>query len=334
MDSKIDDLSCPYALYPGIGFEGDKSEEEKKDSNDVTDPNTMVVLNVGGERFTTTMGTLLPKAGEDLNYFNGMVSWATKDNEKQKYHEYFIDRDGKVFGHLLNLMRGQIAHLQCIKPDEMDMLIDDATYFGITMIQKRLLQMRDNSENQTQQEEEQQQRQLSTQMTIPYHLKVLLHTGDNVTGADIPSGNLHTRHPLRHTIYFHTPIILRRLKLTGKHMLVRITEAQSSSSMAVNDNPLVSVFVSPITDSTSAGGRVGAGGFHIDQVVHTDPNMNTWTFQTFVDCMRSQIMLDVDLTKTGDELTVNGLSIYSTAGLEGFFFADIEARVERRRHIS
>jgi hypothetical protein len=59
---------------------------------------TVIKLNVGGKRFETLRSTLLSVEG---TYFSGLLEYHARDND------YFIDRDGELFGPILNYLRGK-----------------------------------------------------------------------------------------------------------------------------------------------------------------------------------------------------------------------------------
>ncbi|XP_029934499.1 BTB/POZ domain-containing protein KCTD21-like [Myripristis murdjan] len=99
------------------------SPDSNSNSNSLQDP---VSLNVGGEIYTTTLDTLTRCRDSMLGaMFTGQIP-ALRD----KRGNVFIDRDGKVFRHILNYLRSSSLDL----PDgfsELALLRREADYFQI-----------------------------------------------------------------------------------------------------------------------------------------------------------------------------------------------------------
>ena len=62
-------------------------------------PQGCITLNVGGTRYTTTLGTLL---SEESSYFTCLLS---RDWNDAAQAEVFIDRDGEMFKYTLRFLR-------------------------------------------------------------------------------------------------------------------------------------------------------------------------------------------------------------------------------------
>lgn len=93
-----------------------------------------VHIDVGGTIYTSSLETLTKHSESKLaKMFNGSIP-IVLDSLKQ---HYFIDRDGKMFRHILNFLRTN--HL-CI-PDsfeEVDLLLEEAKYYDISAMVKSL----------------------------------------------------------------------------------------------------------------------------------------------------------------------------------------------------
>ncbi|KRY52317.1 BTB/POZ domain-containing protein kctd15 [Trichinella britovi] len=89
--------------------------------------NAPVHLDVGGITFTTTLATLTKHPESTLaGLFNGRIP-VVLDYLKQNY---FLDRDGDMFRHVLNYLR----HERLLLPDnfqEFDLLEQEAVYYGL-----------------------------------------------------------------------------------------------------------------------------------------------------------------------------------------------------------
>ncbi|XP_037090427.1 BTB/POZ domain-containing protein kctd15-like [Pollicipes pollicipes] len=97
-----------------------------------------VHIDVGGVIYTSSLETLTRFPETRLaKLFNGQVP-IVLDTLKQ---HYFIDRDGKMFRHILNFMRsGKV----CVPDDfsEIDCLMEEARYFEVQGMVKQLEQLR------------------------------------------------------------------------------------------------------------------------------------------------------------------------------------------------
>lgn len=93
-----------------------------------------VHIDVGGTIYTSSLDTLTKNPDSKLaKLFNGSIP-IVLDSLKQ---HYFIDRDGKMFRHILNFMRNSKLSL----PDnftDIDLLLEEARYFEITPMCKQL----------------------------------------------------------------------------------------------------------------------------------------------------------------------------------------------------
>lgn len=97
-----------------------------------------VHIDVGGTIYTSSLETLTKHPDSKLaKMFNGSIP-IVLDSLKQ---HYFIDRDGKMFRHILNFLRSN--HL-CL-PDnfeELDLLMEEAKFYDIPAMVKSLEMMR------------------------------------------------------------------------------------------------------------------------------------------------------------------------------------------------
>ena len=97
-----------------------------KQGNDTkTDDDKMIVLNVGGIKYTTSLKTLLKY---DNTLFSKMVS-----NNK---NGYFIDRDGTYFSYILNFMRMSSLVLTNDDIKILKHLLSEAQYYNILPLSK------------------------------------------------------------------------------------------------------------------------------------------------------------------------------------------------------
>jgi hypothetical protein len=85
-------------------------EIKTKLNSSVISPNQKVKLNVGGEHFDTTMETLTKYSEGTTSYFKVLFSRQWELEKDPKDERIFIDRDGYLFGHVLQYLRtGKIA---------------------------------------------------------------------------------------------------------------------------------------------------------------------------------------------------------------------------------
>ncbi|XP_053642101.1 BTB/POZ domain-containing protein kctd15 isoform X2 [Cherax quadricarinatus] len=97
-----------------------------------------VHIDVGGSIYTSSLETLTRFPESRLaRLFNGSIP-IVLDSLKQ---HYFIDRDGKMFRHILNYMR----HGRMLLPDDFtdhDLLLEEARYFEIDGLVKQVEEMK------------------------------------------------------------------------------------------------------------------------------------------------------------------------------------------------
>ena len=101
----------------------------------------VIRLNVGGERYTTTLGTLTKFPNSMLGaMFNGKHN-AVKDENG----EYFIDRDGQLFRFVLNFLRSSMLALPA-GFTQLDQLHLEADFFQIEPLVQEIasLQLKSN----------------------------------------------------------------------------------------------------------------------------------------------------------------------------------------------
>jgi len=112
------------------------SEKELGNDNATTTESELIILNVGGKRFTTSLSTLRSMKGTLLEemFRKGANKTISADGS------YFIDRDPSTFGHILDYIRsGDLL----VKSDDYNMrmqLLDDAEYFKLPSELKDYLQ--------------------------------------------------------------------------------------------------------------------------------------------------------------------------------------------------
>lgn len=86
---------------------------------------------MGGTKYTTTRSTLL---SQDNTFFTSLLSqeWAGQGGCQQ---DFFIDRDGDLFKHILRYLRGsQEGQLEVIKTwteTDQNLLLQEANFFGL-----------------------------------------------------------------------------------------------------------------------------------------------------------------------------------------------------------
>eukprot|EP00759_Apiculatamorpha_spiralis_P013376 PhF_6_TR20016/c0_g1_i2/m.29235 len=87
--------------------------------------NNFLHLNVGGQHYITTQSTLCQEPGSLLAtmFADPAANLPTDSNGN-----YFLDRDGKSFRHILNYLRG---YTLCVKPEELHLLSSDVEYYGL-----------------------------------------------------------------------------------------------------------------------------------------------------------------------------------------------------------
>ncbi|XP_070545632.1 BTB/POZ domain-containing protein KCTD21-like [Ptychodera flava] len=97
----------------------------------------MVRLDVGGKVYTTSVTTLTKYSESMLGaMFSGRVPVQTDDSGT-----FRIDRDGKLFRHVLNFLRSSKLHL----PEnfqEYDQLLDEADFYQIDALTEAVSEMR------------------------------------------------------------------------------------------------------------------------------------------------------------------------------------------------
>ncbi|XP_047477257.1 BTB/POZ domain-containing protein Tiwaz-like isoform X4 [Penaeus chinensis] len=102
-----------------------------------------VHIDVGGSIYTSSLETLTRYPESRLaRLFNGSIP-IVLDSLKQ---HYFIDRDGKMFRHILNYMR----HGRTLLPDDFsdhDLLLEEARFFEISGLVKQVEDMKKAREN-------------------------------------------------------------------------------------------------------------------------------------------------------------------------------------------
>lgn len=88
-------------------------------------------MNVGGRLFSTRLATLRKYPDTLLGaMFSGRFPL-----QKDKDNNYFIDRDGSHFGHILNYLRDD----ECIPPSDVAQeVMKEAIFYGIGQLEKRL----------------------------------------------------------------------------------------------------------------------------------------------------------------------------------------------------
>jgi hypothetical protein len=87
-----------------------------------------VVLNIGGTKFYSTRATL-----ENSQFFSAMLDTRSKTHYKL---EFFVDRDGTHFRHILNYLRDKTV--PDLYPSERKQLLVEARYYNITGLVREL----------------------------------------------------------------------------------------------------------------------------------------------------------------------------------------------------
>jgi len=87
---------------------------------------TYITINVGGVKYVTTIATLRCKEPNSLlaRHFEDPEAMLPVDAEGN----FFLDRDGKCFRHILNYLRG---YPLCVKPEELPVLSADVNHFSL-----------------------------------------------------------------------------------------------------------------------------------------------------------------------------------------------------------
>ena len=85
----------------------------------------LVRLNVGGVHFDTTRDTLAKASYWDA-WLEGRIGHATDQDGR-----LFVDRDGKLFGCLLNFMRNRVRPANRVMADHKEALISECEFYGI-----------------------------------------------------------------------------------------------------------------------------------------------------------------------------------------------------------
>lgn len=87
-----------------------------------------VEINVGGTLYLSSKNTLTSYSDSLLAEWFGYFGFNQLPLTKNGH--YFIDRDGRMFGHVLNFLRNS----KLLIPDnftELDLLLEEARYYGI-----------------------------------------------------------------------------------------------------------------------------------------------------------------------------------------------------------
>ena len=97
-----------------------------------------VTLNVGGQKFVTTVSTLIKEPDCMFNMFNGQM----KPGEKDEEGAYLIDRSPVYFHPILNYLRtGKVI----IDPSiNVEGVLEEAKYYGIDKLIHLLEELIDN----------------------------------------------------------------------------------------------------------------------------------------------------------------------------------------------
>ncbi|EPB77834.1 K+ channel tetramerisation domain protein [Ancylostoma ceylanicum] len=86
-----------------------------------------VILNVGGQKFTTTVETLTSTNSKDINYFAKLDT---------SHGEIFIDRDPTVFQYFLNYLRDGVM----VWPEDhltRTQILEEAKFYGFNKLIER-----------------------------------------------------------------------------------------------------------------------------------------------------------------------------------------------------
>ena len=86
-----------------------------------------IFLNIGGIKFQSTRATL---ANSDSEFFSEMA------NRRRQPLEFFLDRDGTHFRHILNYLRDKTV--PDLYPSERKQLLVEARYYNITGLVREL----------------------------------------------------------------------------------------------------------------------------------------------------------------------------------------------------
>ena len=100
----------------------------------------IITLNVGGVTYITTKQTLMVPS----SYFECMFSGQMKPGVYID-DDIFIDRDGKIFRHVLNYLRNRD---RWIPPSDIELygdLLNEADFYGLTEMKKILLNLKPDS---------------------------------------------------------------------------------------------------------------------------------------------------------------------------------------------
>ncbi|XP_075243654.1 uncharacterized protein LOC142337905 isoform X2 [Convolutriloba macropyga] len=112
--------------------------------------NAPVHIDVGGTAYTTTLQTLTKYPNSKLGkMFSGKIP-IVLDSLKQ---HYFIDRDGKIFRHILNFLRTDEVNLVKQSPIIQDLLAE-AKYFEIEQLESKIMGILGEAGNSDQNESE------------------------------------------------------------------------------------------------------------------------------------------------------------------------------------
>ncbi|CAF1567819.1 unnamed protein product, partial [Rotaria sp. Silwood1] len=111
------------------------ASNEEKECKDIkvklatTSIKGMVILNVGGEKYTTSVETL---TSEKDTFFTALFSkqWQIERDPDDK--SIFIDRDGQLFNHILAYLRTNTVPINVIEDETLlTSLISEAEYFSL-----------------------------------------------------------------------------------------------------------------------------------------------------------------------------------------------------------
>lgn len=107
----------------------EKEREYMKAKLATTSVNDMVTLNVGGERYLTSVGTL---TREKDSFFAALFSEQWKAERNPVDDSIFIDQNGKIFNYVLEYLRTGML-LNSVWKDEtvLHSLLAEAQYFNL-----------------------------------------------------------------------------------------------------------------------------------------------------------------------------------------------------------
>jgi len=109
----------------------------------------LVRLNIGGTLFTTLLDTLTSQE----TFFSGLMSG--KFNAVKDEHEaYFIDRDPRNFGIILNYLRGQEIFVDDLSENQLKELVSDCEFYQVSgllklLVDKHLVEIKEERRSNT-----------------------------------------------------------------------------------------------------------------------------------------------------------------------------------------